>query len=65
MVDGWVAESSDSAVDRLEGGDHADYLSSENRPAARDIVSCGDGRDDASVDRKDRVQDDCERVEVL
>ena len=46
---------SDSAVDVLDGGDGNDYLDAENRPAARDIVSCGAGRDFAFVDRKDIV----------
>jgi len=52
----------DSAVDILEGGDGNDFLSAENRPAARDMVSCGGGRDRAWVDRKDIVSDDCERI---
>jgi Ca2+-binding RTX toxin-like protein len=52
----------DSAVDILEGGDGNDFLSPFNRPAARDIVSCGAGRDGADVDRKDIVSDDCERI---
>jgi hypothetical protein len=52
----------DSAVDILEGGDDNDFLAPVNRPAARDIVSCGDGRDFAEVDRKDIVGNDCGRV---
>jgi Ca2+-binding RTX toxin-like protein len=52
----------DSAVDTLKGGDGNDFLDAENRPAARDIVSCGAGRDGAWVDRKDIVSGDCERV---
>ena len=53
----------DSAVDTLNGGDGNDFLHAENRPAARDIVSCGAGsRDGAVVDRKDIVSDDCERI---
>jgi Ca2+-binding RTX toxin-like protein len=51
----------DSAVDTLEGGDGNDFLGAANRPAARDIVSCGAGRDFAYVDRKDIVSD-CERI---
>jgi Ca2+-binding RTX toxin-like protein len=54
----------DSAVDVLEGGDGNDYLAAANRPAARDIVSCGAGKDTADVDRKDIVSDDCERERI-
>ena len=53
----------DSAVDILTGGDGNDFLTTANRTAARDIVSCGAGRHDiADVDRKDIVGDDCERT---
>ena len=52
----------DSAVDILKGGAGNDYLDAENRPAARDIVSCGAGRDGAWVDRKDIVSADCEKT---
>jgi Ca2+-binding RTX toxin-like protein len=55
----------DSAVDTLKGGDGNDFLDAENRPAARDIVSCGAGRDGAWVDRKDIVSDDCERIREI
>jgi len=51
----------DSAVDILAGGDGGDFLSAWNIPAARDIVSCGAGKDQAVVDRKDIVSD-CERT---
>jgi Ca2+-binding RTX toxin-like protein len=59
-------DGGDSAVDILYGGDGNDFIisSSYNRPAARDIVSCGAGRDFASVDRKDIVRNDCERVQL-
>ena len=53
---------SDSAVDILDGGGGSDFLGAENRPAARDIVSCGAGRDETFVDRKDIVSGDCERI---
>ena len=52
----------DSAVDTLEGGEGNDFLGAANRPAARDIVSCGAGRDLAWVDRKDIVTNDCEET---
>ena len=52
----------DSAVDILEGGGGNDFSVTVNGPAARDIVSCGAGRDEAYVDRKDIVSDDCEKT---
>ncbi len=58
LIDGPFREG---AVDTLEGGDGYDFLIANNGPAARDIVSCGAGRDEAGVDRKDIVSDDCER----
>ena len=59
LFDGQFGEG---AVDTLEGGDGYDILIAINGPAARDIVSCGAGRDDwAEVDRKDIVSDDCEK----
>ena len=59
-------DGGDSDVDILYGGDGNDFIiaASYNRPAARDIVSCGAGRDFASVDGKDVVRDDCERVQL-
>jgi Ca2+-binding RTX toxin-like protein len=59
-------DGGDSAVDILYGGGGNDFIisSSYNRPAARDIVSCGAGRDFASVDPKDIVRNDCERVRI-
>ena len=60
LIDGPFREG---AVDILEGGDGNDFLISNNGPAARDIVSCGAGRDDwAQIDRKDIVSDDCEQI---
>jgi hypothetical protein len=59
-------DGSDSAVDILYGGDGNDFIisSSFNRPAARDMVYCGAGRDFAAVDSNDIVRDDCERVQL-
>ena len=51
----------DSAVDILDGGDGGDFLTAWSLPAARDIVNCGAGKDQAVVDRKDIVSD-CERI---
>ena len=59
MIDGPIREG---AVDTLEGGRGNDFLHAENLPAARDIVSCGAGRDETFVDRKDIVSGDCERI---
>ena len=59
LIDGPGREG---AVDTLEGGDGYDLLIAINGPAARDIVSCDAGRDEAYVDRKDIVSDDCERI---
>lgn len=60
-------DGGDSAVDILRGGDGNDFVMSFsfNRPAARDVVGCGAGRDFAAVDRKDIVRDDCERVQLF
>jgi Ca2+-binding RTX toxin-like protein len=62
LVDGPIYEF---AVDTLSGGGGDDTISTFNGPAARDIISCGAGRDIAYVDRKDIVGDDCDRVEVF
>jgi hypothetical protein len=45
---------------RIRGTDHADRLQTVNR--VRDVVSCGRGRDLATVDLLDRVAPDCEVV---
>ncbi len=60
-------DGGDSAEDILNGGDGNDFIMSLpfNRPAARDIVSCGAGKDLAWVDRKDIVSDDCERIHTI
>jgi Ca2+-binding RTX toxin-like protein len=62
LVDGPFREA---AVDTLSGGGGDDTIVTFNGPAARDIISCGAGRDIAYVDRKDIVGDDCERVELF
>jgi len=62
LIDG--PSPGDSAVDILYGGDGNDFFITDNRPPARDIVSCGAGRDFASVDPKDIVRGDCERVQL-
>jgi len=50
------------AKNTLSGGDGDDALIANNRPARRDIVSCGSGFDRVVADTKDQVASDCERV---
>jgi Ca2+-binding RTX toxin-like protein len=60
LVDGPLRESSQ---DTLSGGKGSDRFDVVNRPAARDIVGCGPGRDVVlTSDRKDIIGGDCERV---
>jgi Ca2+-binding RTX toxin-like protein len=54
----------DSSIDRFSGGDGTDVLTPINKPAAKDILSCGAGKDWALVDEKDVVARDCEKVFV-
>jgi Ca2+-binding RTX toxin-like protein len=54
----------DSSIDKTLGGEGTDVLTPVNKPAAKDIVSCGAGKDWALVDRKDVVAADCEKVSV-
>ena len=52
------------AKDTLSGGDGGDFLLPLNKPANRDVVSCGGGFDRVLADRKDAVAPDCEKVFV-
>ena len=61
LVDGGLRESS---RDNLAGGDGDDVIDVINRPAAKDLVSCGSGSDRVLADRKDAVARDCEKVFV-
>jgi Ca2+-binding RTX toxin-like protein len=54
----------ESSIDKLLGGVGTDVLTPINKPASKDILSCGDGKDWALVDRKDVVAPDCEKVFV-
>jgi hypothetical protein len=47
-----------------EGGDGNDVIFVDNRPAYKDVLTCGDGLDRVLVDRKDEVAEDCERVAI-
>jgi Ca2+-binding RTX toxin-like protein len=61
LIDGPFRET---AEDSLSGGDGNDVFFVDNRPAARDFVTCGGGFDRVGADRKDVVAPDCERVAV-
>jgi Ca2+-binding RTX toxin-like protein len=61
LIDGPFRETD---KDTLSGGDGDDVIASFNRPAARDIVTCGGGFDRVAADTKDVVAPDCERVAV-
>ena len=50
--------------DTLSGGAGSDVIWVINRPAAKDLVSCGGGFDRVLADRADVVALDCERVFV-
>jgi hypothetical protein len=53
------AESRRGQRDVLSGGDGNDLLASRQRPAARDVIDCGGGFDQAVVNRED-ITSDCE-----
>jgi Ca2+-binding RTX toxin-like protein len=48
--------------DKFSAGDGNDVIVTDTAPAARDLVSCGDGIDWVSADKKDAVAADCENV---
>ena len=50
------------STDKFSAGDGNDVIVADNDPAARDLVSCGDGIDWVSADKKDAVAADCENV---
>jgi len=54
----------DSSIDKLSGGNGTDVATPLNKPASKDIVDCGDGKDWVLVDRKDVVSPDCEKLFV-
>jgi Ca2+-binding RTX toxin-like protein len=61
LLDG---EREGGATDILTGGDGNDVISPINRPAKKDVVTCGSGFDRVLADRADVVAPDCERVAV-
>ena len=52
------------ATDTLSGGDGNDVLDPFNKPAKKDVLTCGSGFDRVLADRKDVVAPDCEKVAV-
>jgi Ca2+-binding RTX toxin-like protein len=61
LIDGPFREAS---KDTLSGGPGNDLLDVINRPAFKDVVTCGRGFDRVTADRKVAVADDCEEVTV-
>ncbi len=61
LIDG---EFVGGATDILTGGDGNDVIDPFNRPAKRDVVTCGGGFDRVLADRADVVAPDCEKVAV-
>src|SRR5919107_1480274 len=59
LIDGPFEETS---RDTLSSGDGNDALFVDNRPATRDIVTCGSGFDRVVADERDLVASDCEQV---
>lgn len=55
-------EPSRGAQNALSGGSGDDLLAPINKPAGKDIVSCGSGRDKVFADRADVIAEDCEKV---
>jgi Ca2+-binding RTX toxin-like protein len=60
----FVADGPDRefATDIVSAGEDNDVVAAVNRPAFKDIVTCGGGFDRALVDRKDVLAADCEKV---
>jgi hypothetical protein len=61
LVDGPFRETD---KDTLSGGDGDDVFFIDNRPATRDVVTCGGGFDRVAADAKDLVAPDCEEVDT-
>jgi Ca2+-binding RTX toxin-like protein len=57
-------ESEGGVTDILAGGAGDDVLGPLNKPAKKDIVTCGSGFDRVAADTEDLVAPDCERVAV-
>jgi hypothetical protein len=61
LIDGPTREFS---LDKVSGGDGNDVFLVDNVPAAKDLVTCGDGFDRVLADTKDLVARNCERVRI-
>jgi hypothetical protein len=62
----WGGHPRESSIDVLSGGDGNDVFFVHNELAAKkDIVLCGDGRDQVLADRADVLRPNCERVVVV
>lgn len=54
----------DSSKDVITGGEGDDAIGTYNKPAVRDVVSCGPGYDTVFfADKADLISDDCEEVD--
>jgi Ca2+-binding RTX toxin-like protein len=54
----------EGATDTLIGGEGNDVIDPFNKPAKRDLVTCGRGFDRVLADTEDTVAPDCEKVAV-
>jgi len=54
-----------AAKDNLSGGAGNDVILVFNKPAGKDVVTCGGGFDRVLADRADVVVPDCERVKIV
>jgi hypothetical protein len=63
----WGGTYRDTTIDVLSGGEGNDafFVAREEPAAKKDIVSCGDGRDQVLADRADVLRGKCERVVVV
>ena len=62
----WGGNPRDSTVDVLSGGAGGDaFFVYRELAAKKDIVFCGDGRDQVLADRADVLRGECERVMVV
>jgi Ca2+-binding RTX toxin-like protein len=62
IIDGTLDEPS---KDNVSGGSGKDVFLVDNKPAMKDILTCGPGFDRALADRKDVVAADCDKVVVV
>jgi Ca2+-binding RTX toxin-like protein len=64
LVGGPGLEPREASNDKLSGGEGNDVFDVLNKPAAKDVVLCGDGFDRVFADSKDVLASDCEKVFV-